>query len=102
MMGSRASNTAGPSADWDLLVFSGDELRERDRRCDDLDVVHGGPSRHFLAEGQPAAGFTLSFENWEWRGGSGTRSIDRCAVTLEEETIKVKSAGRERLCRHGG
>lgn len=67
LIGSRASNTARPSSDWDLLVFSGDEPRERDRRCDDLDVVHVGPSRHFLAEGQPAAGFTLSFENWEWR-----------------------------------
>jgi hypothetical protein len=67
LIGSRASSTARPSSDWDLLVFSADEPRERDRRCDELDVVHVGPSGHFLAEGQPVAGFTLSFANWEWR-----------------------------------
>jgi hypothetical protein len=58
---------ARSSSDWDLLVFSADEPRERHRRCDELDVIHVGPSRHFLAEGQPAAGFTLCFANWEWR-----------------------------------
>jgi hypothetical protein len=67
LVGSQASGTARPSSDWDLLVFSADEPRERNRRCDELDVIHVGPSGHFLAEGQPAAGFTRCFENWEWQ-----------------------------------
>lgn len=66
LIGSRASDTARPSSDWDLLVFSSTEPRERHRRCNELDVIHVGPSRYFLAEGQPAASFTRSFANWEW------------------------------------
>jgi hypothetical protein len=67
LVGSRANGTATESSDWDLLVFSEAEPQERSRRCDELDVIHVGPSGLFLAEGQRAAEYTLSFSNWEWK-----------------------------------
>lgn len=67
LVGSQASGTAKESSDWDLLVFSNAEPRERSRRCAELDVIHVGPSGRFLAEGESAANFTLSFANWEWK-----------------------------------
>ncbi|RYE01285.1 MAG: nucleotidyltransferase domain-containing protein [Sphingobacteriales bacterium] len=53
LIGSRATNTAHATSDWDLLLRSAREPEPVTHRCEGVDVLHCGPSGKILLEGQP-------------------------------------------------
>lgn len=66
LVGSRVSGCAGPTSDWDLLVFSAREPETHSVRAEGVDVLLKGPSGAVLLEGMPMS-LMLKFSDFQWR-----------------------------------
>lgn len=66
LIGSRATGNHHLESDWDLLLFSSEEPVATNRRSENVDVLHGGPSGAILLEGQPTL-MQVRFESFRWR-----------------------------------
>jgi len=65
LIGSRANKMAIPTSDWDFLVRSNSNPKERSARCDSIDILWAGPSGTILLEGQTET-FAFSFSDFQW------------------------------------
>ena len=72
-IGSRANGRETPGSDWDILVFSRDEVKPVPARCDGLDVLRVSPSGEVLLEGM-SAHLIQPFSRFSWVQTAKTRA----------------------------
>lgn len=109
LIGSRANGWEKLDSDWDLLVFSSVEPTPVSQRSPDVDVIHVGPSRTILLEGQPAC-MMLPFSSFAWHPNEdGTASYKALSLTkfesgvvrdASEPSFALRSANAFRLWPH--